>query len=106
MPEFLDLTRIPAKSAVVGLLGATTIVAVVAAVDPKLAGIIMFGMLLVTLATAKFILLRSWMRKRKAQSMTGELAQQSAAAPAGVSDASRRARLDDMRRTFGDGLAK
>lgn len=106
MQDFLDVSKIPAKGAITGILGATTIVAGIAAFNPQLAGIIFFGMLIVALATAKFIWIRSIIRKRRAKSMTGELNQQSAAAPAGVSDVSKRAKLDQLRQKFGEGLAK
>ena len=59
MQEFLDVSKIPAKGAITGILGATTIVAGIAAFNPQLAGIIFFGMLIVGLATAKFIWIRS-----------------------------------------------
>jgi len=91
---------------VLAVLTGTSIVGAVAMIDPKLAGIVAIGLVLLVAAIAFFLMLRGWARKRKAQSMANELTQHSSAAPAGVNDAARRARLDDMRRTFGEGLAK
>src|SRR5260370_1011590 len=104
--ELPDLNKLPAKGAIVGLLSATTLLAVVFAVDPKLAGIIMFGMLLLALATAKFVIIRAWLRKRKAQSMTNELNQQSGATPTAISDRPQIEKLDSLRKTFQGGLDK
>ncbi len=92
--------------AVLALLACTSIVGAVAMIDTKLAGIVAIGLVLLVLAIVAFLALRAWARKRKALSMANELSQHSATAPAGVNDAAKRARLDDMRRTFGEGLTK
>jgi hypothetical protein len=88
------------------MLTGTSIVGAVAMIDPKLAGIVAIGLVLLVMAIAMFLFIRAALRKRKAQSMANELSQHSASAPAGVNDAAKRARLDDMRRTFGEGLTK
>ncbi len=92
--------------AVLALLTGTSIVGAVAMIDPKLAVIVAIGFAVLIAAIALFFMLRSWGRKRKAKSMANELSMHSSAAPAGVNDAAKRARLDDMRRTFGEGLTK
>jgi hypothetical protein len=92
--------------AVLALLTGTSIVGAVAMIDPRLAGIVAIGLVVLVAAVAAFLMLRAWARKRKAQSMANELTQHSSTAPAGVNDAAKRARLDDMRRTFGEGLTK
>jgi len=104
MEQLLNLPT-PVK-VILAVLTGTSIVGGVAMIDPKLAGIVAIGLVLLLLAVAAFLFLRSWARKRKATSMANELSQHSAAAPAGVNDAAKRARLDDMRRTFGEGLTK
>ena len=91
---------------VLAVLTGTSIVGGVAMIDPKLAAIVALGLVLLAIAVAAFLVIRGWMRKRKALSMANELTQHSASAPAGVNDAAKRARLDDMRRTFGEGLTK
>jgi hypothetical protein len=101
-----DLSNAPSKGTIVGLLGATSIIGAVAFVDPKMAGIIAFGMLLMALLTAKFIFIRAWLRKRKAQSMASELGQQSSATPAAVSDRPQVERLEGLRKNFLAGLEK
>ncbi len=92
--------------AVLALLTGTSIVGAVAMIDTRLAGIVAIGLVVLVLAIVAFLMLRSWARKRRAMSMANELSQHSASAPAGVNDAAKRARLDDMRRTFGEGLTK
>ena len=92
--------------AVLALLTGASIVGAVAMIDTKLAGIVAIGLILLVIAIAAFLMIRAWARKRKAMSMANELTQHSASAPAGVNDAAKRARLDDMRRTFGEGLTK
>ena len=92
--------------AVLALLTGTTIVGGIAMIDPKLAVIVAIGLVLLVAAVAAFLAIRAWARKRKALSMANELTQHSSSAPAGVNDAAKRARLDDMRRTFGEGLTK
>ncbi len=92
--------------AILALLTGTSIVGAVAMIDTKLAGIVAIGLILLVIAIGGFLWLRSWARKRKARSMANELTQHSSSAPAGVNDAAKRARLDDMRRSFGEGLTK
>ncbi len=53
-----------------------------------------------------FALLVKWLRKRKADPMQRDILGQAASTPAGVSAASRRAALDDLRRNFEAGIAK
>jgi hypothetical protein len=45
-----------------------------------------------------------WRRRRQSARMSGELRQQSAASPRGISDPGHRARLDDMRKKFEEGV--
>ncbi|MEO6787888.1 MAG: type VI secretion protein IcmF/TssM N-terminal domain-containing protein [Chthoniobacteraceae bacterium] len=104
MEQFFNLPY-PVR-VVLAMLTGTSIVGGVAMIDTKLAGIVAIGLVLLVIAIAAFLFIRAVMRRRKAQSMANELTQHSASAPAGVNDAARRARLDDMRRTFGEGLAK
>ena len=104
MEQLLNLPT-PVK-AVIAVLTGTTIVGAVAMIDAKLAGIVALGLVLLVVAIAAFLFIRALLRRRKAMSMASELSQHSSSAPAGVNDAAKRARLDDMRRTFGEGLTK
>ena len=92
--------------AVLAILTGTSIIGAVAMIDTKLAGIVAIGLVLLVIAIAAFFFVRALLRRRKAMSMANELTQHSATSPAGVNDAAKRARLDDMRRTFGEGLTK
>lgn len=47
-----------------------------------------------------------WMRKRRANPLSQSLAGNAAAAPQGISEPARRARLDDLRRNFEQGVEK
>ena len=68
--------------------------------------IVVGGMLVVVLLLMGFVLLVKWLRKRRANPMERDIMGQAAAAPQGVSAASRRAALDDLRRNFEAGIAK
>jgi len=68
--------------------------------------IVMLGLVFVVLLVIGFRALVKRMRRRKAAPMESDIVAQSAAAPQGVSAASRRAALDDLRRNFEQGIAK
>jgi hypothetical protein len=68
--------------------------------------IIALGMVLVFLLLAVYKALLGWMRKRRANPLTQGLAGNAAAAPQGISEPARRARLDDLRRNFDQGVEK
>jgi len=68
--------------------------------------IVMLGLVFVVLLVIGFRALVKRMRRRKAAPMESDIVAQSAAAPQGVSAASRRAALDDLRRNFEEGIAK
>jgi len=70
------------------------------------AWIVVAGIFVVVLLVLGFVLLVKWLRKRRANPMERDIMGQAAAAPQGVSAASRRAALDDLRRNFEAGIAK
>lgn len=59
--------------------------------------------LLVILAGG-FLLWQSWKRKKEKNQFTSALNQESASAPRGISDPNKRAKLDDLRRRFQEGV--
>ncbi len=75
--------------------GNTTVLLIVAM------GIVLVGMLLVGY---KFVL--GWLRKRKAAPLERGILNNSAASPNSISEPARRARLDDLRRSFEGGVEK
>jgi hypothetical protein len=60
--------------------------------------------LLLLILLGGYLLLVWWRRKRLSARMSGELQQHSAASPRGVSDPGQRARLDDLRKKFEEGV--
>ena len=66
--------------------------------------ILLVGVIAVVLLLTVFGLLVKWMKKRKAAPMERDIVGQAAGAPTGVSAASRRAALDDLRRNFETGI--
>jgi len=68
--------------------------------------VILIGIAVVFLIVMAFRLLVKWARKRRSAPMERDIVGQSAAAPQGVSAASRRAALDDLRRNFETGVGK
>lgn len=88
-----------------GLAGAVVLIGAVAMFSPKLAPILLLGLAVVVLALGLYKAVLKWADKRKAKPFERKLAENAGAAPMGVGDAARRARLDDMRRKFEEGVA-
>src|SRR3954447_14727970 len=68
--------------------------------------ILLGGVLAVVLLLLLYKLLLGWLRRRKAAPMTRSILANSSAAPHGISDPAKRAKLDEMRKTFEAGVAK
>jgi hypothetical protein len=68
--------------------------------------IIAAGIIVVILLLVLYKAILGWMRKRKANPLSQGLAGNAAAAPQGISEPARRARLDDLRRNFEQGVEK
>src|SRR5438045_2301861 len=68
--------------------------------------IVIIGMLAVACVFMLFKSLVKWFAKRKASPLTQGIAGNAAAAPQGISEPARRARLDDLRRNFEQGVEK
>jgi hypothetical protein len=51
-----------------------------------------------------FLLIKAWQRKKRNARLSGELAQHSSASPRSISDPGKRARLDDLRKKFQEGV--
>lgn len=68
--------------------------------------ILLIGTVVVLLALAGYTQVLRWLESRKAKPMEWAIASTAAAAPMGISDAARRARLDDLRRKFEEGVTK
>ncbi len=64
------------------------------------------GLIFVALLVLAFRALVKWNQKRKANPMAMGIAGNAAAAPQGISEPARRARLDDLRRNFEQGVEK
>ena len=68
--------------------------------------IIAGGLLAVALLLVLYRLLLGWWQKRKAAPMTRSILANSSAAPHGISDPAKRAKLDEMRKSFETGVNK
>jgi hypothetical protein len=68
--------------------------------------IIVVGMLVAMLLVGLYMLIQALMSKRRAASMGGQLTQHSAVTPRGLSDPAQRAKLDNLRQTFGKGIER
>jgi hypothetical protein len=64
------------------------------------------GMLVVCLLLALYRAILGWFQKRRANPLAQGIAGNAAAAPNGISEPARRARLDDLRRNFEQGVEK
>ncbi|MHC4481377.1 MAG: hypothetical protein ACYS1C_10490, partial [Planctomycetota bacterium] len=73
---------------------------------PQILYYVMIGTLLVGVLVGMFAWLVSRARRRKAKPMEKSLRDNSAATPQGVSEPGRRARLDDLRKNFDQGVEK
>lgn len=68
--------------------------------------ILVGGVLVVALLLILYRLVLGWFRRRKAAPMTRSILANSSAAPHGISDPSKRAKLDEMRKSFETGVNK
>src|ERR1700677_248739 len=63
---------------------------------------VLLGLLI--LLVGGFLLFRIWQRKRQSSQFIGDISQHSTASPRGISDPGQRARLDDLRKKFQEGI--
>ena len=68
--------------------------------------IIVIGLVIVGCLLALYKAILGWVRKRRANPLSQGLSGNAAAAPQGISEPARRARLDDLRRNFEQGVEK
>lgn len=93
----------PAKAGAAGGAGAAVLAVGVGIGSGRwLFLIILLGLLVVILGA--FLLWTAWRRKRQARRLGGELQQHSTASPRTISDPGKRARLDDLRKKFEQGV--
>ena len=91
------------KVFIVALLS-TTAIGVSGFFGIRVAMVVALGILILALILAAYLLLVSWVRRRHAAETRGEYV--STAANRGIIDPLLRAKLDDMRRSFAQGIAK
>jgi hypothetical protein len=87
-------------------LSGTSLLGLVAMIDPSVVWILALGLALVALSLALYGKIKKWRDKRRAAALGAQLAQNSSSAPQGVSDPARRAKLDDLRQSFQKGVDK
>jgi len=96
----------PVKAGVTLAAGGGIVAALGAFMGPQGFLVILAGVAVVGLILVGYKLLLKKLEKRKANPFTKGLAQNSAAAPQSVSEPAKRARLDDLRKTFETGVEK
>jgi hypothetical protein len=103
--DFLKNLPLPIK-----VLGATVtlggLLVSVRMIPARAIWIIVVGLLVAALLVGLYMLLQALARKRRAASMGGQLTQHSSVTPRGLSDPAQRAKLDNLRQTFGKGIEK
>lgn len=94
--------------ALLGVAGAGTVLAVagLALRLPRMAMIIFLLALVILLLMilGSYLVFRSWQRKMQSAQFTGDLTQHTSASPRSISDPGQRARLDELRKKFGEGI--
>ena len=102
-----DETIVSPKMQALLLFGAGgSIVGVLSAFNTKLAMIALAGIFVLTCLLLLYHRVIRVMQARKAKSMSGQMQEHSAAAPNGINDPAKRARLDDLKRNFDTGMEK
>lgn len=96
----------PAKAGLTLAAGGGIVAAIGAFLGPQGFIVILVGVALVGLLLAGYKMLLKALEKRKANPFAKSLAQNSAAAPQGISEPAKRARLDDLRKNFESGVEK
>ena len=104
MDTFLNLP--PAVKALFGLLACTSILGLVAMIDPKLVVIVAVGMVVLAGALVAYHYFLKWVQGRKSKALAGQIAQHGAATPMGLSKPDAHAKLDAMKRSFETGMQK
>lgn len=102
--QFLQLPK--GVKVVFGGLSSLCLLAVAALIDTRALVVVAVGLVLVVIAVLLWVLWQRWQRRQRAKALQGQLATHSAAAPSAVSDPAHRAKLDDLRQSFGRGLEK
>jgi hypothetical protein len=91
----------------IGALGVGTLLGFGVALGTGKIVIIIFILALIVLLLlllGGFLLFKSWQRKKQSSQFTGDISQHSTASPRNISDPGHRARLDDLRKKFGEGI--
>lgn len=96
----------PVKAGAVLAGGGSLLTALYMVLGAKTLMIVLIGLAVVALLLFVYRLVLKGMEKRKADPFAKNLSQNSAAAPQGISEPAKRARLDDLRKTFESGIEK
>ncbi|MEX0885062.1 MAG: type VI secretion protein IcmF/TssM N-terminal domain-containing protein [Phycisphaeraceae bacterium] len=100
---FSDLSP-AAKLGALGVAG-VGVVAVITAIYPRLWWVMLLGVLLIALLLVVYHAVLRWREKRKADPFEKEVVASTGSTPKDISDVNQRARLDDLRRAFEQGVA-
>jgi len=89
---------------VFGCAGLMSIVAV--AMNPGVLLVVGIGLVMLIVVLLLYMLFLRWMKKRRAQPFESQLAQNANATPMSISGAAERARVDELRQAFEEGISK
>jgi hypothetical protein len=96
----------PVKAGAVLAGGGSLMTALYFVVGSRVFPIVLMGVVVVGLLLVVYKMVLKGMEKRKANPFAKSLEQNSAAAPQGISEPAKRARLDDLRKNFESGIEK
>ncbi|MGE3109842.1 MAG: type VI secretion protein IcmF/TssM N-terminal domain-containing protein [Phycisphaerales bacterium] len=96
----------PVKAAVVLASGGGLLAAMSALFSPRSIPIIAGGLVLIALLFLGYKFALKWWEKRKASPMEKAIKSSAAATPTGIAEPAKRARLDDLRKSFDTGVEK
>lgn len=82
------------------------IIAVFRYLPPGAFWVVFIGLAIVAVLLLLYLRLLKWLKKRKAAPMERDLLQSTSTTPQGISEPANVARLDDLRKKFGDGFQK
>src|SRR5256714_15573904 len=99
-------TPVKVGIAVAGGAGLMGIIAALTGGDAKVLAIVAVGLVFVAMLLVAYKFVLGWFRKRKAAPLERGILNNSAASPNSISEPARRARLDDLRRSFEGGVEK
>ncbi len=107
MPDLGNYTTLPPQvRASLLFLAGGSIMGLLFAFDKRVGMIAVIGLFSMGCLLVFYKRVLAWFAKKRGVQMSGQITEHAGAAPMGVNDPAKRARLDDLKRNFDSGLAK